>query len=422
MKMAQRRGWLAVMIAGTLLSGSVMADGFRNPPEGMTALGKIGGKIAFIDDASAVTHNPANMADFDSVSLIGSLTIGYGKKEFEPDFGGKASSKDNWSALPNLFAVWPISEDSVVAGLGVTTPFGRSTTFSKDSVLRYSTPYFTELYAVNINPSIAVKVNDRLAFAGGVNILYSELDLRQIYPWSMALGIPGAPDGETRFSADGAGVGVNAAVTWKITDRQRAALTYRSSIKVEYEGDMKVTEVPTVPLPGPLASVTSRSDFETEIKFPAVVAAGYGIQVTDKLRVEANVEWIQHSKFEDLTLDAGANTFLLPSNKIEADWKDNWTYGIGADYALTENLTLRAGFIYLETPIPSRTMLPSIAEEDQSVASIGLGYHKGQHRFDFAYAYGFFNGRDVKDNNNPAYNGKYDFEAHLIGASYGLTF
>ncbi|HMP90102.1 MAG TPA: TonB-dependent receptor [Kiritimatiellia bacterium] len=415
-----------LVLPGLLVSLSaiaVHADGLRNPPEGMTALGKIGGKIAFIDDASAVTHNPANMVDIDKVSLLGSLTIGYGTKEFESDFGGgKTKSKDNWSALPNVFAVWPITEDSVVAGLALTTPFGRSTTFSKDSPLRYSTPYFTELYAVNINPSIAVKVNERFSIAGGVNVLYSELDLRQIYPWSMALGIPGAPDGETRFNADGAGIGVNAAITWNVTEKQRLAITYRSSVKVEYEGDMKVTGVPVVPLPGPLASVTSKSDFETEIIFPSVVAAGYGIQLTDKLRVEANVEWIQHSKFDELKLDAGANTFLLPSDTIEADWKDNWTYGVGADYALTENMTLRAGLMYLETPIPSRTMLPSIAEENQTVASVGFGYHQGDHRFDFAYAYGFFNGRTVKDNTNPGFNGKYDFEAHLIGASYGLSF
>jgi len=387
----------------------------------MTALGKIGGKIAFIDDASAVTHNPANMVDLDNPSIIGSLTVGYGKKEFEADMGGKATSKDNWSALPNAFAVWPVTDDSVVLGLGLTTPFGRSTTFSKDSILRYSTPYFTELYAVNINPSIAAKINDQFSIAGGINILYSELDIRQIYPWSMATGIPGAPDGTTYFQADGAGVGVNAAVTWKITERQRAALTYRSSVKIEYEGDMRITEVPTA-TPGPLSSVSSRSDFETEIKFPAVVAAGYGIQLSDKLRVEVNVEWIQHSKFEELTLDAGANSFLLPSSTIPADWEDNWTYGIGADYALSETVTLRAGYIYLETPIPSRTMLPSIAEEDQSVVSVGLGYQQGAHRFDVAYAYGFFNGRDVKDNMNPAFNGEYDFEAHLFGASYGLTF
>ncbi|HMP97795.1 MAG TPA: outer membrane protein transport protein [Kiritimatiellia bacterium] len=415
-----------MMIVGVVVAAAgnlAWADGFRNPPEGMQAIGKVGGKIVFIDDASAITHNPANLTELTDNELIASFTLGYGKREFEPTLGGKAESKDPWAVLPNFFAAWRLNEDTLVAGVSLTTPYGRSTTFPKDSILRYSVPYFTELVAVNLNPTLAYKVNDRVSVAAGLNVLYADLDLRQIYPWSLATGIPGAPDGETRFSADGAGLGYNAAVTWNITDRQRAALTYRSSNKVDLEGDLKVSGVPTAPgLPAPLSMVTARSDFETSIEFPAVVAAGYGIQLTDKLRVEVNVEWVRHSVFEELELDAGNNTFLLPASTIPADWDDNWTYGIGADYALNDAWTLRAGFIYLETPVPGKTMLPSISEEDQSVISIGAGYVSGAHRWDFAYAYGLFNGRTVNNNANPAFNGDYDFEAHLLGVSYGLSF
>jgi len=408
-------------IVGLVAATSAQADGFRNPPEGMQALGKIGGKIVHVDDASAATINPANLTDLTNNSLIGSFTVGYGKKEFEPASGGKAESKDNESVLPNFFAAWQISPDNkLVGGLGLTTPFGRSTTFDKNSVLRYSTPYFTELYAVNLNPSIAYKPCDSASVAAGIDFLYSELDIRQVYPWSVATGNPGAPDGETYFQGDGYGFGINAAVNWDVTDKQRASLTYRSSIEVDYEGDSKITQTPVAaPIPG---LVTSRSDFESTIEFPTVIAFGYGIQVSEKLRVEANVEWIEHSSFEELDIDAGNNSMFLPATKLPANWDDNWTYGVGADYALSDELTLRAGYIYLETPIPSETMTPSIAEEDQSVVSVGLGYTKGQHQFDFAYAYGIFGGRDVSDNVNPAYNGSYDFESHLLGASYGYSF
>jgi long-chain fatty acid transport protein len=413
-----------VMGLGLIVAGApVWGDGFRNPSEGMTALGKIGGKIVYHDDASTVTHNPANLVDITNRQLSASFTVGYGKKEFEPDTGGKASSTDNTAVLPNFFAAWPLESGDWVVGVGLTTPYGRSTTFSKNSVLRYTTPYFTELYAVNMNPTIAYKVDEAFSVAVGINFLYSELDIRQIYPWSLATGDPAAADGETQFEADGGGVGFNAAVTWNITERQRAAVTYRSKVKVEYEGDLRLTGVPSpAGLPAPLAFVTSRSDFETEIEFPAVLAVGYGMRVTDKLRVEANVEWVQHSLFEELSLDAGANTALLPSSSIPADWDDNWTYGIGADYQLNEQWVLRGGALYLETPIPGQTMLPSIAEEDQVVLSIGCGYAAGKHRIDAAYSYGVFNGRTVDNNVNPAFNGDYDFEAHLLGASYTLVF
>ncbi len=410
---------LVTVMTGLLFAGTAVADGFRNPPEGMNAIGKIGGKIVYVDDASTVTHNPANLSYLTNNELLVSFTLGYGKREFEPDTGGKAESKDPWAVLPNLFSSWNVNDD-LTAGVGLTTPYGRSTTFPKDTVLRYTTPYFTELIAINLNPSLAYKVNENVSVGGGIDLLYSELDLRQIYPWSVATGNPAAPDGTSSFEGDGSGFGINAAITIELTDKQRLVLTYRSSIEVDYEGDSKLTQTPVAaPVP---SLVTSQSDFETTIEFPTVLAAGYGIEVTDKLRVEVNVEWVEHSTFDELNIDAGSNTAFLPSSTIPANWDDNWTYGFGADYQLNENLVLRCGYIYLETPVPSETMLPSISEEDQSVVSVGFGYTSGQHKIDAAYAYGIFNGRDVNNNINPAFNGAYDFEAHLIGASYGYTF
>ncbi|HMO03529.1 MAG TPA: TonB-dependent receptor [Kiritimatiellia bacterium] len=410
--------WVAALVVA---GGVAMADGFRNPPEGMTAIGKIGGKIVYNDDASTLTHNPANLPNVTNNQLMASFTVGYGKREFEPSTGGKAESKDPWAVLPNFFSAWQVGEnDRLVAGVGLTTPYGRATTFPKDSLLRYSTPYFTELIAVNLNPSLGYRVNDRLSVGGGISLLYSELDLRQIYPWSVATGNPSAPDGTSYFQGDGSGIGINLALSWDVTEKQRAVLTYRSSIEVDYEGDSKFTKTP---IAGPIpALVTSQSDFETTIEFPSVVAAGYGIELTDKLRVEVNIEWVEHSTFDQLDIDAGSNTPFLPASTIPADWDDNWTYGIGLDYQLNDQLVLRAGYIYLESPIPSKTMLPSISEEDQSVISIGAGYTSGPHQIDVAYAYGLFNGRDVDNNVNPAFNGSYDFEAHLIGASYAYSF
>lgn len=411
-----RMGLATVLVSLSLAAGSAMADGLRNPPEGMTGLGKIGGKIVYNDDASTTTHNPANLVEQTNASAIVSVTAGYGTKEFTDQLGRKSKSEDNWSFLPNVFATIPVSEN-LIAGISLTTPFGRSTTFDKDGALRYTSAYYTELYAVNLNPNLAYKINDRVSVAAGVDLLYSELTLKQVFPWSL---LTGTPDGESKIDADGTGLGYNAAITWNITDKQKAALTYRSSTKVDYDGDFKVSQKPpSAVLPFPLSLASDSSSFSTEIEFPAVLAAGYGIEITDRLRLEVNIEWIQHSLFDELPLDAENNQVLLPQSTIEADWDDNWTYGIGADYMLNENWVLRGGFIYLETPIPSQTMLPTIAEEDQGVISVGFGYRKGDHRFDAAYAYGLFDGRDVRNNDNPAFNGDYDFEAHLIGVSYG---
>ncbi|MCC5848812.1 MAG: TonB-dependent receptor [Verrucomicrobia bacterium] len=394
----------------------VHADGFRNPPAGAAALGRIGGRIAYTEDATAITHNPANLVDLTEPSLLGALTFGYSKMEFEGP-AGTAESKSPWAVLPNMYAVRPVPEEGRWAfGVGLNSPYGRSTELDEGSIFRFAAPYYTQLLSVELLPTFATRLNDRLAFGFSVNLLWSELDIRQSYPWALALQTPGLPDGKTKFQADGAGIGATLALTWKVAENQRLAVSYRSPIKVEYEGDLDVTEIPEG------APAAARSDFETEITFPMVVAVAYGIQVTDRLLLETNVEWARQSSFDKLELDAGVNTPLLPSNVIDTDWGDNWTYGISAAWKLNQDWQLRTGYIYLESPVPSRTMLPTTAEQSQGVWSIGAGYFQGSHRLDFAYSLGLFSGRQVDDNENPLFNGKYDFEAHLVSVSYGYHF
>jgi long-subunit fatty acid transport protein len=67
-------------------------------------------------------------------------------------------------------------------------------------------------------------------------------------------------------------------------------------------------------------------------------------------------------------------------------------------------------------------MLPTTSEQDQGVVSLGAEYTHDIHRVDLSYSLGLFSGRKVDDSLNPAFNGDYDFEAHLVSISYGRTF
>jgi long-chain fatty acid transport protein len=399
-----------------ILGSAAHADGFRNPPDGATAVGRIGGKIAQIDDASAASHNPANMMDLKEPATAAALTLGYATKEFTSPTGATEESENPWALLPSLYGVWPVEEGRYAVGIAVFSPFGRSAEFDEDGLFRYVSPYFSQLRSVNANPAVATRIGDKITVAAGLDVLWTDLDLRQHYPWSAAVGAP-VPDGKATFDADGLGVGGNAALTWQVTPRQRLAITYRSPIDVDYEGDFEISNIP-----GPIPGISPRSDFETSIEFPSVVAVGYGIELTDTVRVGVDVEWVEHSRFKELDLDVGSNGALLPSTTIPADYEDNWTFGVGGDWAFAPNWVLRAAYMYLETPVPEETLIPSVAEEDQSVLSAGLGYSSGPNRFDVAYAIGLFDGREVKENNSSAFVGDYDFESHLVSVAYSRTF
>lgn len=408
--------WLVVGALMVTLAIPARAEGFRNPPDGAAALGRGGGKIALTDDATSISHNPAALTGISEPLVEAAVTVIRAETEFDSPLGPTEETEDPWKILPNLYAVWPLAEQDVVAGIGVTTPFGQSTEWDDDGIFRYSAPYYAELRVINVNPTLAFHLNDQLSLGLGADVYLTDLNLEQVYPWSAATGVAGVPDGKADFCADGEGFGINAALLWKPCARHSLAFTYRSAVSVELEGDLELSGIP------PGFPAASRSDFETEIDFPATLGLGYGFQASDKLRLGADVEWIGFSDYGELPLDAGANTPFLPARVIPQDWEDSWTFGVGGDYQLSDEWVLRAGYIFIESPIPDDTLSPTLPDADRHVVSAGVGYRRGAHGVDAAYALSLFEDRDIEGNINPAYDGEYCISSHLMSVSYVYTF
>jgi long-chain fatty acid transport protein len=179
----------------------------------------------------------------------------------------------------------------------------------------------------------------------------------------------------------------------------------------------------TVDIPSP---AVSSSEVDTTFKFPTILALGYGIRLTETLRAETKVEWLQFSRYKNMGIHAGENSALIQSLGLEnspQNWNDTWTFGLGADWDFVPHWTLRAGYLYIQSPTPDSTFAPTALDVDQSVVSAGLGYQRGHHAVDLAYALGLFSTRNVGYNQVPFYqNGTYDFEGHLIALTYTYTF
>jgi long-chain fatty acid transport protein len=406
-------------LAAALCASSALADGFRNPPPGAAGLGRGNAFAAQADDASAVSYNPANLGFLTAPEAEVSLTLASMETEVRSiPPGYSAASDDSWQVLPNVFVALPLT-DSVVGGLGLTTPFGQSVEWEQNSYIAMTSPYFAQMALLNVNPSAGWRINDRVAVGAGVDVFLSTLEFRQIVAWSALPGFPaGLPPGEARVETSGAGIGANIGLTVKLADAHRLALTYRSPVTVEYEGDFDLRGAPAVP-------GLANSDFETEMEFPGIATIGYGIELTDTVRVEANVEWLGWSAMESLPIDAGANQPLAdPSGTgaIPYDWDDTWTFNIGGDWACAANWVLRAGYSYIPTPIPNSTFSPLLPDEDRHVIAVGAGYHKGGHAVDVVWTLSLMDERTVTGNPNPAFNGVYDIDPQLVAVSYRYRF
>lgn len=407
----------ALAAAFLLPTQQAKSEGLRNPPPGAFALGRAGGKIAHIDDASAVHHNPANIIGIDSLTAAVAPNFVYIGAEFQSSVTGEtAETKDPWKVLPNLFVAMPLKKDRYSAGLSIITPYGVSNEWKREGaygpggVLRYASPYFTELKTINIAPTFAARITDKLSVGAGINAMWSEVDFRQMYPTFL---VGGAGDGEVRARGDGVGFGVNLGLTYKLTDRQTLALTYRSPVSVNYDGKFTMFNPP----PG----TPDRSHFGSHIKFPTIIALGYGVQVTDKIRVETDFEWLEWSNFNQLPLTVGAPPPLLPSSLRQA-WNNGFTAGIGGDWKFAEDWVARASYQYYNSPIPDDTFSNSIPGANQNVVTVSLGYKRGKHSVEAAFSEVFYDERNITFNQNPALLGTHQTTVHLLALTYQMSF
>ena len=73
--MMNRLGWNVVVLSCVVGCVDSVGNGFRNPPEGAANIGKTGGKIALVEDPSAISHNPANLVDVEKSVIVQTMTL-----------------------------------------------------------------------------------------------------------------------------------------------------------------------------------------------------------------------------------------------------------------------------------------------------------------------------------------------------------
>jgi long-chain fatty acid transport protein len=123
-------------------------------------------------------------------------------------------------------------------------------------------------------------------------------------------------------------------------DWATVGVSYKSRIEHTLKGDLLVEG-----LVGPLASQNRTvNDVEASFYTPAQVIVGARIRATPQLTLNGQAVRYNWSKFDAIRLGAPINT-ALPEN-----YRDSYSLAGGVDYAVSPQLTLRAGVQRATTP------------------------------------------------------------------------
>ena len=212
---------------------------------------------------------------------------------------------------------------------------------------------------------------------------------------------------------NGDGWGYNVGMLYK-TDKFNFGATYRSKITVDAKGSSTLVA----------AAATSANTIQ--VTLPDMFSAGVAFFPVEQLTVSVNVDWVNWKKFNELAFKySPALPLLGASLTVPENWKATTSFRIGAEWAYSEDLRLRAGYTYDPTPVSDPEFTPLLPSNDINSFSTGLGYDMSDSlTIDLAYMYVKIKDRQqtLSAGANASRNGLYKVDLHLFGSSMTYHF
>ena len=395
------------------LNTSVHAAGFALANQAGSGTGNaFAGNTAVVEDASIAWLNPAGMTELKSDTHIStSAHLVMPKAQFTNDGStlpgaGTADGGKN-GVVPGVYVVRRLN-DKMSAGLSVNAPFGLGTEYSDNWVGRAHALEST-IKTLNINPSIAYKVNDQLSVGAGISAQSMEVELKSVV--NPAIGATATIAGK-----DDVSVGGNAGLLYKPTEKTRIGLHYRSGIDHKLKGTVK----------SDLALPVLNTNVTADANLPAHMSLSVGHKVNDKLEVMGDVTRTKWSSYERIKVIRADGSVLTDDYQ---GWKDANRYAIGANYQYSERLKLRGGIALDESPVPNAQLRsPRTPDNDRTWVAVGANY-KVKKNFDVDVAYTHISTKSTPIENtktiganNFLLKGNYDSKVDVVGVQLNWAF
>lgn len=403
------------------------------------------GGAAAATDASTIHYNPAGMTLLDGDQMVVGLHYIAPVIDFDNSgavlsngaliTGGDGGDGGKNAAIPNFYYMWDRG-NGFRLGLGMNAPYGLVTKYDPDWVGRYS-EVTTSLKTINVNPSAAMRLTDKLSVGAGLNLQYVRAKLSQALDFGTvcadALGAaacaggfglaPQANDGMGLVSGWDVAYGFNAGLLYEPTSTTRFGAHYRSRINYDIDLDARF-DVPVaarafltaVGIPNAFTNGGAR----TKLTIPETASASVYHELNPLWAVMADVTWTRWSQFAELRVNSDEPT--TPVNLLPTNWNDVFRVSAGATYEWSGNITLRGGLAFDESPIDDAFRGPGIPDSDRYIVAVGLGYRLSDSiTADFAYQHLFLKNGPTRriSATNSVLNGDFDIDIDVFSA--GVT-
>jgi long-chain fatty acid transport protein len=319
----------------TLQAGGIDLYEIATPDVGLASAGY----AARAQDASTVFRNPAGMSVLEGFQFQAGAQLTYGSVKFShdastSDFLGSGNGGNAIGALPaaSLFFSFDLS-DRLAVGFGTFSYFGLAEQFENDWVGRYYAQKNT-LLGVSLMPAASFRLTDWLSVGAGLNAMYGYLNTKV----AVRTGIPG--DGELKLKDETWGFGANVGLLVELYEGSRLGLTYLSPVDLNFEARPSFSNL------GPLSGAVFANPRQLNLGLTVPQAVMFSVyhELNPDWALLANAGWQNWSQFGKV--DVGVDSPTSPSLTTDLKFQDTWHGALGAQYHLTGDWLLSAGFAY----------------------------------------------------------------------------
>lgn len=369
-----------LLVASSLALGSSFGAGFGLYEASARGNALGGTLVGSTKDASAVYYNPANMTEMTNVSVMVGSTFVWLYSDVTVDGRSERNMNPGLFCIPSVFVTTPVWDD-LHFGLGAYCENGLGTRYGTDWTLAGDTTE-TTLMQFTLNPNLAYKITDWWSVAAGLKMSYITFNNKK----RPHHGTPGY-DLMSELDGDDISMGYNFGTTFRLMESQdygRLALgvVYRSQIKHNIKGDFDINGTVTHPLLGQVpyaaAGGDTHSDASARLTLPQSLTAGLNWDSpNEKWHAGFATTWTQWSSVDTISfkIPARTPTGARSSFDLPLEWDDVWRFSVGLEYDVTDDFSLRCGYVYDMDPSSEdrgTTMLPG---GDRNILGLGAGYY-----------------------------------------------
>ncbi|BAN97029.1 long-chain fatty acid transport protein precursor [Plautia stali symbiont] len=320
--------------------------------------------------------------------------------------------------IPNIHYVHPINDQWWI-GASATSNYGLATEFNNG----YTAGGFggkTDLMTGNFNLSTAYRLNDNFSFGVGFDAVYAKAKIERYAGEAGArAGLP-ADTQVAHLKGDEWGYGWNAGILYEVDKNNRFGFTYRSKVKIDFDGDYK-SNIPrafngtpqAIALGLPYGTSGATIPGSLTLNLPEMWEVSGWHKVAPQWAVHYSLAYTSWSQFQELKATGSNGQTLFYKDE---GYRDAYRIALGTTYNYDDNWTFRTGIAFDDSPVPADKRSISIPDQDRLWLSAGASYaFTPDASVDVGVSY--MHGQHVTVKEGP-YNFNSEGKAWLYGANF----